>query len=97
MHPLLLSGLREFVILGVSKMRLTKGKRQNKKKKCYTAMYHMVRCTNMLLPYFVYFTPLHTLYIFSDYNALNIQLGRVTETLAWWQRAIFFSPHSQQP
>ena len=53
-------------------------------------MYHMVRCTNMLLPYFVYFTPLHTLYIFSDYNALNIQLGRVTETLAWWQRAIFF-------
>ena len=60
-------------------------------------MYHMVRCTNMLLPYFVYFTPLHTLYIFSDYNALNIQLGRVTETLAWWQRAIFFSPHSQQP
>ena len=46
-------------------------------------MHHMLRCTNMLLPYFVYFTPLHTLYIFSDYNALNIQLGRVTETLAW--------------
>ena len=54
-------------------------------------MYHMLRCTNMLLPHFVYFTPLHTLYIFSDYNALNFQLGYVTETLA------FFSPPSQQP
>ena len=40
-------------------------------------MYHMLRCTNMYYHIIartsVYFTLLHTLYIFSDCNALNIQ------------------------
>ena len=40
-------------------------------------MYHMLRCTNMyyhiIAQTFVYFTPLHTLYIFGDCNALNIR------------------------
>ena len=40
-------------------------------------MYHMLRCTNIynyiIARTFVYFTPLHTLYILSDFNALNIQ------------------------
>ena len=52
-------------------------------------MYQMLRCTNMyyhiIARTFVYFTPLHTLYILSDCNALNIQFGtcnRDVNTLA---------------
>ena len=49
-------------------------------------MYHMLRCTNMyyhiIAQTFVYFTPLHTLYIFGDCNALNIRFW--TETLTYY-------------
>ena len=63
---------------------------------CYIIMYHMLYCTNMLLPY--YHTDLCILYtfahlvIFSDCNALNIQFrtcNRDVYIVKYWSQCLF--------
>ena len=63
---------------------------------CYITMYHMLYCTNMLLPY--YHTDLCILYtfahlvIFSDCNALNIQFrtcNRDVYIVKYWSQCLF--------
>ena len=44
---------------------------------------------------FVYFTPLHTLYIFSDCDALNIQFWTCNRDIDKVAAVIFFPPSSQ--
>ena len=62
-------------------------------------MYHMLRCTYMhyhiIAQTFAYFTPLHTLYIFSDCNALNIQFWIWNRDVNMVAAVIFFPPPSQ--
>ena len=57
-------------------------------------MYHMLCCTNtcyhIIARTFVYFTPLHTLYIFSDYNAFNIQFWTCNRDVNMVAAVIFF-------